>query len=138
MVQFLSITLCKIRSWHHDIRGLKLSLLFFFVNNSLLLLAKSLALHNESYCSIGLLDGIQSYFDIQDNNSAAGLLQTVFICSYMVLAPMFGYLGDRYRRKYLMAAGILVWSGTVFASTMLSKDVSTSPKYLIPQHYYNH
>ena len=37
-----------------------------------------------------------------------------------------------------MAAGILVWSGTVFASTMLSKDVSTSFKYLIPQCYYNH
>lgn len=104
----------------------------------MLLLAKSLAVYNESYCSIGLLDGIQSYFDIQDNNSAAGLLQTVFICSYMVLAPVFGYLGDRYRRKYLMAAGILVWSGTVFASTMLSKDVSTSFKYLIPQCYYNH
>lgn len=104
----------------------------------MLLLAKSLAVYNELYCSIGLLDGIQSYFDIQDNNSAAGLLQTVFICSYMVLAPVFGYLGDRYRRKYLMAAGILVWSGTVFASTMLSKDVSTSFKYLIPQRYYNH
>lgn len=115
-----------------------MSLFVFFVNNSLLLLAKSLAVYNESYCSIGLLDGIQSYFDIQDNNSAAGLLQTVFICSYMVLAPVFGYLGDRYRRKYLMAAGILVWSGTVFASTMLSKDVSTSFKYLIPQRYYNH
>ncbi|RMX51694.1 hypothetical protein pdam_00008114 [Pocillopora damicornis] len=78
----------------------------------------------------GLLDGIQSYFDIQDNNSAAGLLQTVFICSYMVLAPVFGYLGDRYRRKYLMAAGILVWSGTVFASTMLSKDSLVWPSVL--------
>lgn len=70
----------------------------------------------------GLLYGIQKYFGIQDNNSAAGLLQTVFICSYMILAPVFGYLGDRYRRKYLMAAGILVWSATVFASTLLSKD----------------
>lgn len=70
----------------------------------------------------GLLNGIQAYFGIQDNNSAAGLLQTVFICSYMILAPVFGYLGDRYRRKYLMAAGILVWSATVFASTLLSKD----------------
>ena len=72
----------------------------------------------------GLLNDIQKYFGIQNNNSAAGLLQTVFICSYMVLAPVFGYLGDRYRRKYLMAAGILIWSGTVFLSTLLSKDVS--------------
>ena len=72
----------------------------------------------------GLLNDIQKYFGIQNNNSAAGLLQTVFICSYMVLAPVFGYLGDRYRRKYLMAAGILIWSGTVFLSTLLSEDVS--------------
>ena len=74
---------------------------------------------------LGLLDGIQKYFGIQNNNAAAGLLQTVFICSYMVLAPVFGYLGDRYRRKYIMAVGIAVWSGTVFASTLLDKDVST-------------
>ena len=72
---------------------------------------------------IGLLDKIQTYFNISDNNSYAGLLQTVFICSYMVLAPIFGYLGDRYRRKYIMAAGILVWSATVFASSLLNSDV---------------
>lgn len=70
----------------------------------------------------GLLNDIQKYFGIENSNSAAGLLQTVFICSYMILAPVFGYLGDRYRRKYLMAVGILIWSGTVFLSTLLSKD----------------
>ena len=80
------------------------------------------------FCT-GLLDGIQKYFGIENNNSAAGLLQTVFICSYMVLAPIFGYMGDRYKRKYIMAAGILVWSGTVFASTLLNKDVSTFINY---------
>ena len=77
-----------------------------------------------SVFALGLLDGIQDYFGIQNNNSVAGLLQTVFICSYMLLAPVFGFLGDRYKRKYIMAAGILVWSGTVFASTLLNKDVS--------------
>lgn len=70
----------------------------------------------------GLLDDIQKYFHIEDNNSAAGLLQTVFICSYMVLAPIFGYMGDRYKRKYIMAAGILIWSGTVYLSTLLDKN----------------
>ena len=75
--------------------------------------------------SSGLLDDIQKYFRIEDNNSAAGLLQTVFICSYMVLAPIFGYMGDRYKRKYIMAAGILIWSGTVYLSTLLDKNVRT-------------
>ena len=77
-----------------------------------------------SVFALGLLDGIQKYFGIQNNDSVAGLLQTAFICSYMLLAPVFGFLGDRYKRKYIMAAGILVWSGTVFASTLLNKDVS--------------
>lgn len=75
--------------------------------------------------SSGLLDDIQKYFHIEDNNSAAGLLQTVFICSYMVLAPIFGYMGDRYKRKYIMAAGILIWSGTVYLSTLLDENVRT-------------
>ncbi|XP_068690503.1 protein spinster homolog 1-like [Montipora foliosa] len=70
----------------------------------------------------GLLDAIQKYFGIEDSNSAAGLLQTVFICSYMILAPIFGYMGDRYKRKYIMAAGIFIWSATVYLSTLLDKN----------------
>jgi fucose permease len=40
---------------------------------------------------LGVLEKIQDFFDI--GNSEAGLLQTVFVCSYMALAPLFGYLG---------------------------------------------
>ena len=39
-----------------------------------------------------------------------GLLQTAFIVSYMLLSPLFGYLGDRYTRKYIITVGILIWS----------------------------
>lgn len=39
-----------------------------------------------------------------------GLLQTAFIGSYMLLSPLFGYLGDRYTRKYVMSVGIFLWS----------------------------
>ena len=39
-----------------------------------------------------------------------GLLQTAFIVSFMVFAPLFGYLGDRYSRKAIMAAGVFLWS----------------------------
>lgn len=39
-----------------------------------------------------------------------GLLQTAFICSYMLLSPIFGYLGDRYTRKYIVTFGIFCWS----------------------------
>jgi predicted MFS family arabinose efflux permease len=41
--------------------------------------------------SSGVLEKIQTYFGI--GNTEGGLLQTVFVCSYMALAPLFGYLG---------------------------------------------
>jgi len=51
----------------------------------------------------------------------------------MIVAPIFGYLGDRLKRKYLMACGVLVWSGVVFSSTLLKQDVSTNyVEYYIP------
>ena len=53
----------------------------------------------------------------------SGLLQTVFICSYMLLAPLFGYLGDRYSRKAIIIFGISFWSFMTFAGSFVPKDV---------------
>lgn len=47
----------------------------------------------------------------------------VFICSYMVLAPVFGYLGDRYNRKYLMCGGIAFWSLVTLGSSFIPREV---------------
>ena len=44
------------------------------------------------------------------NDALGGLLQTAFIVSYMLLSPLFGYLGDRYTRKYIISVGIFLWS----------------------------
>ncbi|XP_060636527.1 protein spinster homolog 1 [Anolis sagrei] len=65
----------------------------------------------------GVLPDIEDFFNIDDSKS--GLLQTVFISSYMVLAPIFGYLGDRYNRKYLMCVGIFFWSCVTLASSFI-------------------
>ena len=35
-----------------------------------------------------------------------GLLQTAFVVCYMLFAPVFGYLGDRYSRKWILGIGI--------------------------------
>ncbi|KAM6957180.1 protein spinster homolog 1 [Aplochiton taeniatus] len=70
----------------------------------------------------GVLPDIEQYFGISDGKS--GLLQTVFICSYMVLAPLFGYLGDRYNRKVIMSVGICFWSVVTLASSYTPKKVS--------------
>ncbi|XP_071784014.2 protein spinster homolog 1-like isoform X2 [Centroberyx gerrardi] len=68
----------------------------------------------------GVLPDIENYFGINDEKS--GLLQTVFICSYMFLAPFFGYLGDRHNRKLIMSVGIGFWSLVTLASSYTPKD----------------
>src|SRR6476620_7518344 len=42
--------------------------------------------------------------------TATGWLATAFLLSYMVFSPLFGWLGDRYRRWTLVAVGVAVWS----------------------------
>eukprot|EP00112_Aurelia_sp_Birch-Aquarium-sp1_P006531 Seg172.4 transcript_id=Seg172.4/GoldUCD/mRNA.D3Y31 product="Protein spinster 1" protein_id=Seg172.4/GoldUCD/D3Y31 len=74
----------------------------------------------DRYTIAGVLTLITKYFNI--DSKTAGLLQTVFTCSYMVFAPIFGYLGDRYSRKYVMAIGILIWSVTTFLGSLVNKD----------------
>lgn len=55
------------------------------------------------------------------SDSRAGWLGTAFMLGYFVTSPVFGYLGDRSSRKWLIALGIFVWSlGTLltgFAAT---------------------
>uniref|UniRef100_A0A3B3WBZ5 Major facilitator superfamily (MFS) profile domain-containing protein n=1 Tax=Poecilia mexicana TaxID=48701 RepID=A0A3B3WBZ5_9TELE len=74
----------------------------------------------ERYTIAGGLSSLVNFFVISD--STAGLLQTVFICSFLLLAPLFGYLGDRYNRKYIMLCGLSVWLLTAAGSSLVSKS----------------
>lgn len=64
------------------------------------------------------MNDIKTFFNI--NDAKAGLLQTVFVISYMICAPVFGYLGDRYNRKFLMAFGVFLWSLTTLFGSFMS------------------
>lgn len=75
----------------------------------------------ERYTVAGVLLNIQKFFDISD--STAGLLQTAFICSFLLFAPLFGYLGDRYNRKYLMMGGLVVWLITALCSSFVNEHL---------------
>lgn len=55
-----------------------------------------------------LLESVRTEFHLSD--SEAGSLATAFIFGYFLTSPLFGYLGDRYARKWLIAIGIFVWS----------------------------
>ena len=48
--------------------------------------------------------------DLKATSAQAGLLQTAFIVTYMIIAPLFGWLGDRYRRWFLIGIGVVLWS----------------------------
>ena len=45
-------------------------------------------------------------FDI--GNTGVAVLQTVFVISYMIFAPIVGYYGDRYERKYMLLGALLL------------------------------
>lgn len=48
------------------------------------------------------------------SDGQAGRIVTTFMIGYFLTSPIFGYLGDRASRKWLIAGGIFVWSlGTV-------------------------
>ena len=74
----------------------------------------------------GILEEVKQEFDA--NDARAGILQTAFILSYMLFAPLFGYLGDRYSRKYLMAGGVFLWSVLTLLGSLVSGNPSNHGK----------
>lgn len=78
---------------------------------------------------IGVLKEIQDDFDINDD--LAGLLQTVFVLSYMLFAPLFGYMGDRYNRRYIMAFGVFLWSLTTLLGSFMKVFIENFTNYML-------
>ena len=48
--------------------------------------------------------------DLQLSDTALGFLGSAFMLSYMLLAPLFGWLGDHWSRIKLASGGLVVWS----------------------------
>ncbi|XP_030330447.1 protein spinster homolog 1-like [Strigops habroptila] len=69
----------------------------------------------------GVLPDVEDFFSISDSSS--GLLQTVFIGSYMVLAPLCGYWGDRRSRKRLLSLGLALWAAATMAGSFVPPQV---------------
>ncbi|XP_074870226.1 protein spinster homolog 3-like [Carettochelys insculpta] len=67
-----------------------------------------------------VLVDIEKYFDLSDGS--AGLLQTVFVLFFLLSAPLFGYLGDRYNRKIILSVGISLWSGVTLGSSFITES----------------
>ena len=54
--------------------------------------------------------------DFQLTNTQAGYLGSFFMLVFMLASPVSGFLGDRLPRRYLVAAGVLLWSLATGAS----------------------
>jgi MFS family permease len=61
---------------------------------------------------------VQDEYQIDD--SQAGALQTAFVICYMLFAPLFGYLGDRHSRKFIMAFGVLIWVAATLVGSFMA------------------
>src|SRR5215469_8712596 len=68
---------------------------------------------------------IQSEFKIDD--AKMGFLTTAFFICYMVAAPLVAPLADRYPRRWIMAAGAVVWS----LATLLSAVTNNYDELLL-------
>jgi MFS family permease len=59
--------------------------------------------------------------DLHLGDAEGGWTASAFMLGYFLTAPFFGYLGDRYPRKRLMLAGVVVWS-LATAGTALAQN----------------
>jgi MFS family permease len=48
--------------------------------------------------------------DLSLSDTALGFLGSAFMFSYMLFAPLFGWIGDRWSRTKLASGGLVVWS----------------------------
>src|ERR1700677_2391021 len=62
----------------------------------------------DRYVMSAVLTPMQKELRLDDSD--AGWAASAFMLGYFLTAPVFGYLGDRYPRKYLMLAGVMIWS----------------------------
>jgi predicted MFS family arabinose efflux permease len=70
--------------------------------------------YTDRYVGAAMLPLILSSLALTD--AEGGLLQSAFIVSYSLFSPLAGWLGDRWARLRLAAAGVLIWSVATVAS----------------------
>jgi MFS family permease len=77
-----------------------------------LLLAINLFNYIDRYVLAALLPTLKQEFLAGDpnQNGKAGLWTTAFLFTYMLTAPLFGWLADRFSRWILIGLGVAVWS----------------------------
>jgi MFS transporter, Spinster family, sphingosine-1-phosphate transporter len=82
------------------------------INPALATLILLIALNLLNYIDRYILPGAQSLIQKEYNwsDQQMGALTTGFFITYMLVAPLTGWLGDRFPRKPLIITGVVLWS----------------------------
>ncbi|MBI3269504.1 MAG: MFS transporter [Planctomycetes bacterium] len=62
----------------------------------------------DRYVVATLLDSLEKEFTL--SKTQAGLLTSVFVGVYLATSPIFGHLGDRWPRRWIVGASVAIWS----------------------------
>jgi MFS family permease len=84
-----------------------------------LLLGINLFNYIDRYVLAAVEPEIQAHFFAHNDPNAhalTGLLGTAFLVSYMLSAPVFGWLADRMSRWLIIGSGVILWSAATAAS----------------------
>ena len=74
----------------------------------------------DRYIVSSVIIDIQAYFNI--SKATAGLLQTIYLLSFMIFSPLSGYLGDRFNRKYILVSSSLIWMASVIGGSCVKSN----------------
>jgi MFS family permease len=80
------------------------------------LFAMNLLNYIDRFILAAVIKNIQETPGLEHDDTQAGLMATIFFVSYAIFSPIFGWLGDRMSRKYLLAIGVGVWSLATFGA----------------------
>jgi MFS family permease len=94
------------------------------INPALPTLLLLIALNLLNYIDRYILPGAQSLIQKEYNwsDQQMGALTTGFFITYMIVAPLTGWLGDRFPRKPLIITGAVLWSLATLATAWVSGD----------------
>jgi MFS family permease len=84
-----------------------------------LLFAINLFNYIDRYVLASVEPEIRAHFFAADNPNAhfwTGVLGTAFLASYMISAPILGWLADRFSRWMIIGISVILWSGATAAS----------------------
>jgi MFS family permease len=86
----------------------------------IILCSLNLLNNTDRYIISSVLIDLEKFYNV--SKSIAGLLQTVYLVFYMLASPLSGYLGDRFNRKHLLLAGIILWMFSTFLGSFFDRD----------------